>query len=546
MIQQLLQLAGGWIAGKTTNDPGAEESIRALAEVLVHLREWQRDPSDARRANVTQALEALPLGTLEATLRQWGSAGEQQWQEVLALRQTWFEAPAEGPSKESSKALLDGLSELIDLGDTESTTGSKKLWLKWAMYLIPLVAAYFLGDFLREENSLDLESEQVIWPRDAYQNVQHDTALVLSKDYQQKFQDRFPDWYFRTDPSLKNWFMLEDDNGFSGPAVEIKWIFKNRSESFIQLLSTLQISAELIEERPYPWKDLRVESGFAIEQEEMGELQLVNTGNTPILDLMVTVKGPEGFHRDTLIRALEDNSYWNLMDAPPEGWKAARVNSTTGQLQQPLFVLLDDNTVQVAEEDLRVGDHYYHEEFSLETLKNKTKVIDATWEVRSYWKDLHGRSDSNRITLIQPDLIYYQTSDSILTSLPLMEVPLRPEANPVAQIGYDAAQHAYDMLTRKEPETHPAGVNSWTGRLQLDWDDAPNNLPATVMIHPDIPLNPSGFAVVYFRFLNPKNGRYRLQLKSNNKVIRTIEFETLVPDEYRFNFPQSLKYFEED
>ncbi|MEM9025175.1 MAG: hypothetical protein AAGB22_15615, partial [Bacteroidota bacterium] len=104
------------------------------------------------------------------------------------------------------------------------------------------------------------------------------------------------------------------------------------------------------------------------------------------------------------------------------------------------------------------------------------------------------------------------------------------------------ADKAYAALGN-EAAPHPEGKAMIKASVTLPLEGLAQGRTVRELLHTDEVLNPQGFVVLYLTLDQPAHGAYTVQINLNGQEVTRTRIETLVPEEARFDYPNSLERF---
>ncbi|MEM9023196.1 MAG: hypothetical protein AAGB22_05620, partial [Bacteroidota bacterium] len=265
--------------------------------------------------------------------------------------------------QEEEGALLDQVDGLLKAA--QSSAGAKR-WLRLLLYVLPIGLSYWLGSYLQSNNGLVVDHVLVTHPSGAYELPDDDLNLALRADYQERFWDAFPDYYFSEAEDPEAGFYFDGDRHL----LEVKLVLANQSASFPLMVSTLEVEVSRDSTPAFPWQQLAVDATLAWEQNDT-YLHLQSTGTGPALDvaLQMTI-GEHAYYADT-----------QAVLMPGNGWMAELLHdlpayvqfdvSDSGIIDPPLYAPLE------AQEpgSVRFGSRFFKPVETVEALAAITDVF---------------------------------------------------------------------------------------------------------------------------------------------------------------------------
>ncbi|MHA2062738.1 MAG: hypothetical protein ACW963_10685, partial [Candidatus Sifarchaeia archaeon] len=216
-----------------------------------------------------------------------------------------------------------------------------------SIYLVPLVAVYFLGVYYRLGKGFEVVSEKILWPEQAYVTSESDRDYYkFSKPYAEKYWLEFSKYYFERKNNFEKLYARDDDlrkylsdinskdrdinskdllekavtsganYGYEDSpdgsrryfqkikfgkknSLVAKLVLQNDSKTKPVMVHDLNVKLDLTDDLPFPWKNLVVTAN--VKQEEMNndipEEILYKELNSRDYYLSREIKGEEDYQK---------------------------------------------------------------------------------------------------------------------------------------------------------------------------------------------------------------------------------------------------------
>jgi len=453
-------------------------------------------------------------------------------------------------------ALADSINKIKDVLAESETPWYRKV-LKLGLYITPVVLSYFLAIYIQSSNGLQLEQQEIIQPMSYYSLVENDSStFVLTEDYKERFWTDFPIYYFTPDFDLEG---VVDTSLFffdeKGANIEAKMILNNTSSSFPIMVSTLQIEVTKILAPAFPWENINTTP--VLERVTTNSYTgIKNTGAAPALNLLLThhISDKESVEMEYYSLYAKETL---IYDPAPylDGFVQTSVNASTKKLDSAFYVFKDPQTAK--NEDYKyetINDVEFRVIETATNLRDITEVIEVAEidMVLSYTTVVDEKLEMKWKEKLDYPVIYYVNVNELLTfeeaesyNYPKWENPIENSFLPNIEgnIMLPLAEKAFTALGN-EPKFYPEGVSLISEKITVNLNGMGSGMVRSNFINPDQLLNAKGYVIIYLNLENASNGTYKVSIKANAEFVSEFYLETLVPDETKFNYPESLKYFE--
>ncbi len=459
-------------------------------------------------------------------------------------------------TSEENTALADSINKIKDVL-AESETPWYRRVLKLGLYVTPVVLSYFLAIYIQSSNGLQLEQQEIIQPMSYYSLVENDSStFVLTEDYKERFWNDFPVYYFTPDFNLEG---VVDTSLFffdeKGAHIEAKMILNNSSSSFPIMVSTLQIEVTKITAPTFPWENINITP--VLERVTANNFTgIKNTGAAPALNLLLThhITDKESVEMEyTSLYAKETMIY----DPAPylSGFVQTSINATTKKMDSAFYVYQSPQAAR--NEDYKyetINDVEFRVIETANDLRDLTKVIEVSEidMVLSYTTVVDEKLEMKWKEKLDYPVLYYVAVDELLTyadaesyNYPKWNDQVKNSFLPNVEenIMLPLAEKVFTALGN-EPKFYPEGVSLISEKITVNLNGMGSGMVRSNFINPDQLLNAKGYVIIYLNLENASNGMYKVSIKANAEFVSEFYLETLVPDETKFKYPESLKYFE--
>lgn len=423
-------------------------------------------------------------------------------------------------------------------------------WLKSPSFWLILgsIISIMATTYLRLDQTLSI-SEAIVQPQNAY-TLMDDSYYQISSEYKKQFFAQFSRFYFnKNEPSyFSEMFFNQEQDSSEIASIAIKFVIHNNSIINPILISNIEPVVYFQKSQTFSWSDLELKPDIKvdIDQENITFKNLAQPpalnfsyeGTTPskIVEIAKTFDILNTDVYNSWRYGIKGVSYQYLVPTGNIGIISVKEN----KLLEPLYLIKSDQSIEKIT--------------TIDKLKQLTDIShNETMTIKYQYSSLDQQKYEESTDIKLPkNLVFYVRRQNLREINPQIDAQSFKAKIPSANYSsilevpkimmHDVGTTIVPEVVREEVKS-PEKIDVIVRNLEIKVNNLEPSQFASKLENIDQMISAEGYVIVNLKILQPKNGLYQVTLNLNGKQIREINVDTLIPDEYHFYYPQSLKWW---